>query len=91
VVKPGRPIARRLAPSAAGTSARALSIITRRDGVEAQWHLITPIEQAWAAETATPLPGYRAGSDGPAEADALLARNGHHWRAIADNVGAGAR
>ena len=67
------------------------TLFTRRDGVEAQWRLITPIEQAWAADTAAPLPGYRAGSDGPAEADALLARNGHHWRAIADNVGACAR
>ncbi|MBK1621821.1 glucose-6-phosphate dehydrogenase [Lamprobacter modestohalophilus] len=64
------------------------TLFTRRDGVEAQWRLITPIEQAWAADTAVPLPGYRAGSDGPTEADALLARNGHHWRAIADNVGA---
>ena len=61
------------------------------DGVDAQWRLITPIVQTWVAGTAAPLPGYRAGSNGPAEADALLARNGHHWRAIADNVGACAR
>lgn len=32
-----------------------------------------------------------AGSEGPTDADALLARNGHRWRAIADNVGACAR
>ncbi|MDQ6966201.1 MAG: glucose-6-phosphate dehydrogenase [Mariprofundaceae bacterium] len=55
---------------------------TRRDGVEAQWHVITPIEEAWAADS-TPLPVYAAGSDGPAEADALLTRNGHKWRSIA--------
>lgn len=63
------------------------TLFTRRDGVEAQWRLITPIEEAWAADTAHPLPGYAAGSEGPAEADALLARNGHGWRSIASNAG----
>ena len=64
------------------------TLFTRRDGVEAQWRLITPLEQAWAADTAEPLPRYAPGSDGPAEADALLARNGHGWRSVADNLGA---
>lgn len=59
------------------------TLFTRHDGVEAQWRLITPIEEAWAAQNATSLPGYAAGSDGPAEADALLARNGHQWSSIA--------
>jgi glucose-6-phosphate 1-dehydrogenase len=63
------------------------SLFTRRDGVEAQWRLITPIEEAWAAQTIGPLPTYAAGSDGPTQADALLARNGHRWRTIADNLG----
>jgi len=62
------------------------TLFTRRDGVEAQWRLITPIEDAWAADAA-PLPVYAAGSEGPAEADALLARNGHRWRDIAGNLG----
>jgi glucose-6-phosphate 1-dehydrogenase len=63
------------------------SLFTRRDGVEAQWRLITPIEEAWAAQTNAPLPSYAAGSDGPTQADALLERNGHRWRPIADNLG----
>jgi glucose-6-phosphate 1-dehydrogenase len=67
------------------------TLFTRRDGVEAQWRLITPILEAWAADTAAPLPTYAAGSDGPAEADALLDHNGHGWRAITDNLGACAR
>ncbi len=62
------------------------TLFTRRDGVEAQWRIITPIEAAWAEQDG-PLPEYPAGSDGPAEADALLARNGHRWRGIDDNVG----
>jgi glucose-6-phosphate 1-dehydrogenase len=63
------------------------TLFTRRDGVEAQWRLITPIEEAWAAQNGSALPSYAAGSEGPASADALLARNGHRWRPIADNVG----
>jgi len=62
------------------------TLFTRHDGAEAQWRIITPILQAWA-QTAGSLPGYAAGSDGPAEADALPARNGHRWRSIVDNVG----
>jgi len=58
------------------------TLFTRRDEVEAQWRLITPIEEAWAQEGRSNLPGYSAGSDGPAEADPLLARNGHRWRRL---------
>ncbi|MDA8383227.1 MAG: glucose-6-phosphate dehydrogenase [Betaproteobacteria bacterium] len=59
------------------------TLFTRGDGVEAQWRLITPIEEAWSRASSW-LPGYPAGSDGPREADALLARNGHAWRPIVD-------
>ena len=58
------------------------TLFTRRDGVEAQWRLITPIEAAWHTHGAPPLVEYAAGSDGPAEADALLAHDGHAWRGI---------
>lgn len=61
------------------------TLFTRHDGVEAQWRLITPIEEAWEAQDVAELPGYAAGSDGPAEADMLLARNGHHWSSIIDS------
>lgn len=63
------------------------TLFTRRDGVEAQWQLITPIEEAWATETGKPVPTYAAGSDGPAEADQMLARNGHKWRSITSTKG----
>jgi len=55
------------------------TLFTRRDGVEAQWDIIAPILTAWGQSTDA-VPGYPAGSNGPAEADALLARNGHRWR-----------
>lgn len=62
------------------------TLFTRRDGVEAQWDVITPILDAWSADT-RPLPIYPAGSEGPVEADELLAANGHHWRSISGNEG----
>ena len=58
------------------------TLFTRRDEVEAQWKLITPIEDAWAAQGVTELPTYPAGSDGPSEADQLVARSGHRWRKL---------
>lgn len=61
------------------------TLFSRHDGVEAQWRLITPIEEAWAMETVAQLPGYVAGSDGPPEADAMLARNGHKWNTISES------
>jgi glucose-6-phosphate 1-dehydrogenase len=62
------------------------TLFTRRDGVEAQWRLITPIVEAWAKQPPPSFPNYKAGSDGPAAADELVARNGHSWRPIKDSV-----
>lgn len=58
------------------------TLFIRRDEVEAQWRLITPIENAWSEKTDQQLPAYAAGSEGPAEADALITRNGHRWRGL---------
>jgi glucose-6-phosphate 1-dehydrogenase len=56
------------------------TLFTRDDEVEAQWRIIDPILQGWAAEPG-PLPQYPAGSSGPEEANAML-RDGQHWRTI---------
>jgi glucose-6-phosphate 1-dehydrogenase len=56
------------------------TLFTRNDEVEAQWRICDPIVTAWS-NAAGILPQYAAGSQGPAEADALL-REGHQWRAI---------
>jgi glucose-6-phosphate 1-dehydrogenase len=56
------------------------TLFTRNDEVEAQWTICDPIVNAWAAMPG-PLPHYPAGSQGPAESDALL-REDDHWRAI---------
>ena len=55
------------------------TLFTRRDEVEAQWRLISPIEGAWAAE-APRFPNYAAGSEGPASPDESLAHPTHRWR-----------
>jgi glucose-6-phosphate 1-dehydrogenase len=56
------------------------TLFTRNDEVEAQWRICDPIVTAWAADD-SPLAQYPSGSQGPKEADALLA-DGHRWRAI---------
>jgi glucose-6-phosphate 1-dehydrogenase len=63
------------------------TLFTRRDGVAAQWRLITPIEEAWTEQGRPRVAEYVSGSDGPVEAEALLARNGHAWRAIGREPG----
>jgi len=58
------------------------TLFTRRDMVDGQWRLVDPILAAWGATSQ--VASYPAGSEGPAEADRLLARNGHAWRPLAD-------
>jgi glucose-6-phosphate 1-dehydrogenase len=55
----------------------------RADGIEAGWQAVQPVLDAWHKAPANGLATYRAGSDGPKEADELLARDGRRWRPIA--------
>ena len=56
------------------------TLFSHRDGVEATWALMTPILEEWAAQPPTDFPNYAAGSWGPKDAKALLARDGRQWR-----------
>src|ERR671937_584672 len=56
------------------------TLFARTDEVEAAWALVTSVLDAWRVEGARELPVYPAGTWGPAEADELLARDGHRWR-----------
>jgi glucose-6-phosphate 1-dehydrogenase len=59
------------------------TLFARRDEVEEAWSFIDPTEEAWhAMKNAPPLYFYPAGSWGPEEADALLARDGRSWRRL---------
>jgi len=62
------------------------TLFIRGDEAEEQWRLITPIEEAWSNQRARELPIYAAGSEGPAEADELPARNGHRWRRLSESI-----
>jgi glucose-6-phosphate 1-dehydrogenase len=57
------------------------TLFTRNDEIEALWGIIDPVLTAWHQDTSSPLPQYPAGSEGPAEADALL-DDGRVWRRL---------
>ncbi len=54
------------------------TLFQRADNVEAGWQAVQPILDLWAREKIR-VHFYEAGSDGPAVADDLLARDGHRW------------
>ncbi len=55
-----------------------LSLFMRRDEVEAAWHWVDGIIDAWA-ETQQRLSLYPAGEDGPDAARFMLEQHGDHW------------
>ena len=57
------------------------SLFKRADMIEAGWAVVEPILAAWAHGECG-LGTYPAGTDGPAEADQLLAREGRRWRPL---------
>ncbi len=56
------------------------TLFQRADMVEAGWRVVTPILDVWKALPPRQFPNYAAGSDGPAEALELLARDGRRCR-----------
>ena len=79
------------------------TLFTRRDEVEAEWRIITPIEEAWLELTPQPtqnarwsgtpelppaqFPNYPAGSDGPEEANRMIQYDRLRWRPLASGDG----
>ncbi len=57
-------------------------LFQRADGIEAGWQAVQPFLDAWHDAGARGLATYKAGSEGPAEADELLMRDGRRWRPI---------
>jgi glucose-6-phosphate 1-dehydrogenase len=58
------------------------TLFQRADNIEAGWRVVQQILDGWAEERVTELPIYRAGSEGPGEAEELLRRDARRWRAI---------
>ncbi len=58
------------------------TLFTRRDEVEAEWRLTTPIENAWLELPPPNFPNYAAGGEGPADSERLISASGHRWRSL---------
>ena len=58
------------------------TLFTRRDEVEAEWRIITPIEEAWRELPAPQFPNYEAGSEGPEQADKMIRFDKMRWRSL---------
>ncbi len=58
------------------------TLFTRRDEVEAEWRIITPIEDAWAQLPPPSFPNYAAGGDGPESADQMIKYDRQRWRPL---------
>jgi glucose-6-phosphate 1-dehydrogenase len=57
-------------------------LFQRADSVEAGWQAVQPFLDAWRKAGANGLQGYKAGSEGPADANELLTRDGRSWRKL---------
>jgi glucose-6-phosphate 1-dehydrogenase len=62
------------------------TLFTRRDEVEAEWRIITPIEDAWAQLPAPVFPNYEAGTFGPSAALDLAGNSQRHWRELSQPI-----
>ena len=58
------------------------TLFMRADMVEQTWRIVQPALDAWTGKGGSDLAIYPAGSAGPVEADALLAKDGRRWRTI---------
>ncbi len=54
------------------------TLFIRTDEVERAWQIVDPLLTAWA-DDGVPLSQYPAGTWGPKESDALLARERRQW------------
>lgn len=62
------------------------TLFTRGDEVEAEWRIITPIEETWAQLPRPSFPNYAAGNSGPGEADTLIAGDHRRWRDLEQSL-----
>lgn len=58
------------------------TLFTRKDEVEAEWAIITPILKAWETQLPDDFPNYEPGSWGPESANEMIRRDGRQWRKV---------
>ncbi|MDB5253356.1 MAG: glucose-6-phosphate dehydrogenase [Flaviaesturariibacter sp.] len=63
------------------------TLFMRADQVEAAWKVIAPIMEVWQTRPPVDFPNYTPGSWGPEDAEALIAKDGHHWVTLPENRG----
>jgi len=56
------------------------TLFQRADNIENGWRAVQPFLDAWKEDDG--IQAYKAGEDGPAAADALLARDGRAWHSL---------
>jgi glucose-6-phosphate 1-dehydrogenase len=61
---------------------RDATLFMRADQVEAAWRILMPILDAWDANIAPNFPNYQSGTEGPEDAEALIAKDGYSWIAM---------
>ena len=66
------------------------TLFTRGDEIEAEWSIITPIEDAWSQLPVPDFPNYAAGTDGPRAAHELIREELRGWHNIALPLGCAA-
>jgi glucose-6-phosphate 1-dehydrogenase len=55
------------------------TLFMRADQVEAAWGALMPIIDSWETNPSVNFPNYEAGMQGPEDAEALIAKDGHNW------------
>jgi glucose-6-phosphate 1-dehydrogenase len=61
------------------------TLFMRADQVEAAWKIIEPILEAWQSRPPVDFPNYAPGTWGPEDAEALIAKYGHHWATLPED------
>ncbi|MEA2739268.1 MAG: glucose-6-phosphate 1-dehydrogenase [Acetobacteraceae bacterium] len=61
------------------------TLFNRADMVEETWRVVSAVLDDWSTTPPVGFPNYASGTDGPPEADALLAREGRSWRPTVDD------
>ena len=55
------------------------TLFMRADQVESAWRALMPIINSWDTNPSVNFPNYEAGMQGPEDAEALIAKDGHSW------------
>jgi glucose-6-phosphate 1-dehydrogenase len=58
------------------------TLFKRAEEIEAGWRIVQPLLDDWSGRKNDPPSVYAAGSQGPTEANELLARDGRQWRPL---------